>query len=75
MFSDGLVKLLKSGAVTNRLKKICPDGILASFAISTRNLFNIMDNNPLLVMKTIDWVNKEFHIAQNPEVTAINSCI
>lgn len=75
MFSDGLVELVKSGAVTNRLKKICPGRILASFAVGTRNLFNFMDDNPFLVMKTIDYVNKEFNIAQNPKVTAINSCI
>lgn len=75
MFSDGLVKLVKTGAVTNRLKKICPGRILASFAVGTKELFNFMDDNPFLVMKTIDFVNKEFNIAQNPKVTAINSCI
>lgn len=75
MFSDGLVELVKAGAVTNRLKKICPGRILASFAVGTKNLFNFMDDNPFLVMKTIDYVNKEFNIAQNPKVTAINSCI
>lgn len=75
MFSDGLVDLVKTGAVTNRLKKICPGRILASFAIGTRGLFDFMDDNPFLVMKTIDYVNKEFNIAQNPKVTAINSCI
>lgn len=26
-------------------------------------------------MRTIDFVNKEYVIAQNPKVTAINSCI
>jgi len=26
-------------------------------------------------MRTIDYVNREFIIAQNPKVTAINSCI
>lgn len=75
MFSDGLVDLVRSGAVTNRLKKICPGRILASFAVGTRKLFDFMDDNPFLVMKTIDYVNKEFNIAQNPKVTAINSCI
>lgn len=75
MFSDGLVDLVKTGAVTNRLKKICPGRIVSSFAVGTRKLFDFMDDNPFLVMKTIDFVNKEFNIAQNPKVTAINSCI
>lgn len=75
MFSDGLVDLVRTGAVTNRLKKICPGRIVASFAVGTRKLFDFMDDNPFLIMKTIDFVNKEFNIAQNPKVTAINSCI
>lgn len=75
MFSDGLVDLVKTGAVTNRLKKICPGRIVSSFAVGTKKLFDFMDDNPFLVMKTIDFVNKEFNIAQNPKVTAINSCI
>lgn len=75
MFSDGLVDLVRTGAVTNRLKKICPGRIVASFAVGTRKLFDFMNDNPFLIMKTIDFVNKEFNIAQNPKVTAINSCI
>lgn len=75
MFSDGLVDLVNAGAVTNRLKKICTGRILASFAVGTRKLFDFMDDNPFLVMKTIDYVNSEFNIAQNPKVTAINSCV
>lgn len=75
MFSDGLVDLVRTGAVTNRLKKICPGRIVSSFAVGTRKLFDFMDDNPFLIMKTIDFVNKEFNIAQNPKVTAINSCI
>jgi acyl-CoA hydrolase len=34
-----------------------------------------MDDNPYLVMMAIDYVNSEFNIAQNPKVTAINSCV
>ena len=75
MFSDGLVDLVRTGAVTNRLKKICQGRILTSFAVGTRKLFDFMHDNPFVIMKTIDYVNKEFHIAQNPKVTAINSCI
>ena len=47
----------------------------ASFTIGTRKLFDFMDDNPYLVMMAIDYVNNEFNIAQNPKVTAINSCI
>ncbi|RWS20112.1 4-hydroxybutyrate coenzyme A transferase-like protein, partial [Leptotrombidium deliense] len=75
MFSDGVVDLVEKGVISNRFKKIEPGRILASFTIGTRKLFDFMDDNPFLVMRTIDYVNKEFIIAQNPIVTAINSCI
>lgn len=46
-------------------------------SIKNTNLFklvNLIYHNHL-AMRTIDYVNREFIIAQNPKVTAINSCI
>ena len=75
MFSDGLVDLYNTGAITNRLKAIEAGRILATFVIGSRKVFDFMDNNPDIVMKTSDYTNSENNIAQNPKVTAINSCI
>ncbi len=75
MFSDGVVDLVEKGVITNRFKKLQTGRMTASFIIGTRRLFDYIDDNPYLVMMAIDYVNKEFNIAQNPKVTAINSCI
>ncbi|KAI1281891.1 4-hydroxybutyrate coenzyme A transferase [Halotydeus destructor] len=75
MFSDGVVDLVQKGVITNNKKVIEQGKIVSSFCIGTRKLFDFMDDNPFLTMKTIDFVNKEFIVAQNPKVTAINSCI
>lgn len=75
MFSDGVVDLFHLGCITNRFKKIEPGKIMASFIIGSKKLYDFADDNPFLTMRTIDFVNKEFVIAQNPKVTAINSCI
>lgn len=75
MFSDGIVDLVRTGAITNARKKIETGRFLASFCIGTRKLFDWMDDNPSLAMKTCDYVNRETIICQNPKVTAINACI
>jgi acyl-CoA hydrolase len=75
MFSDGVVDLVEKGVITNNNKVIEKGRIVASFCIGSRRLFDFMDDNPFLTMRTIDFVNKEFVVAQNPKVTAVNSCI
>jgi len=75
MFSDGVVELVEKGVITNNQKKIETGKIVSSFCIGSKKLFDFMDDNPFLTMRVVDFVNKEFIIAQNPKVTAINSCI
>lgn len=75
MFSDGVVELCEKGVITNSEKKLQTGRITGSFLIGSKRLYNFIDNNPFIVMMGIDYVNDEFNIAQNPKVTAINSCI
>ncbi|XP_074593264.1 succinyl-CoA:acetate/propanoyl-CoA:succinate CoA transferase [Brevipalpus obovatus] len=75
MFSDGVVDLVEKGVVTNRFKNVEQGRIVVSFIIGSRRLFDFVDDNPFVTMRTIDFVNRESVIAQNPKVTAINSCI
>lgn len=63
------------GVITNSEKKLQTGRITASFLIGSKKLYQFVDNNPFVVMMGIDYVNDEFNIAQNPKVTAINSCI
>ncbi|KAJ6220990.1 hypothetical protein RDWZM_006802 [Blomia tropicalis] len=75
MFSDGVVDLCHKGVITNRYKKLQTGRITASFLIGSKKLYEFVDNNPYIVMLGIDYVNDEFNVAQNPKVTAVNSCI
>lgn len=75
MFSDGVVDLVHQGVITNNNKKIEQGKIVASFIIGSKKVFDFADDNPFLTMRRVDFVNNEFVIAQNPLVTAINSCI
>ncbi|XP_046441896.1 4-hydroxybutyrate coenzyme A transferase-like [Daphnia pulex] len=75
MFSDGVVDLVEAGCITNSQKKILPGKIVGSFCLGSRRLYDFLDNNPFIVMGDVQWVNSSSLIAQNPKVTAINSCI
>lgn len=75
MFSDGVVELWNKGVITNQFKKLQTGRITASFLIGSKKLYDFVHNNPYIVMMSIDYVNDEVIVAQNPKVTAINSCI
>ena len=75
MFSDGLVDLVEKGAVTGECKRVHPGKIVAGFAMGTRRLYDFVDDNPLVAMLDIAYVNDPEVIRRNPRVTAINSAI
>lgn len=75
MFSDGLVDLVASGAVTGEHKRIHPGKIVAGFCMGTRKLYDFVDDNPDVAMLDIAYVNDTAVIRRNPRVTAINSAI
>ncbi|RZC39385.1 uncharacterized protein BDFB_006312, partial [Asbolus verrucosus] len=49
--------------------------IVGSFLIGTQKLYDFVDNNPFIEMLAIDYVNNTGIVAQQPRMTAINSCI
>ncbi|MCC6763772.1 MAG: acetyl-CoA hydrolase/transferase family protein [Deltaproteobacteria bacterium] len=75
MFSDRLVDLVATGAVTNRQKKAFHGRIVTSFVAGTRRTFDFVDDNPLVEFHPCDRTNDPIVIQQNPGVTAINSAL
>ncbi len=75
MFSDGLIDLVERGVVTGRNKKLHPGKIVSGFVIGTKRLYDFVDDNPLVAMLDIGYVNDTAVIRRNPKVTAINSAI
>lgn len=75
MFSDRVVELVESGAVTNRLKNVGRGRIVTSFINGTRRLFDFVHDNPLVAFYPCDWTNDTANIRKNPKVVAINSAI
>jgi acyl-CoA hydrolase len=75
MFSDGVVDLFERGAITGEHKRVHPGKIVAGFAMGTQKLYDFLDDNPLVAMLDIAYVNDTATIRRNPRVTAINSAI
>ncbi len=75
MFSDRVVDLVESGAVTNRFKNVGTGRIVTSFINGTRRLFDFVHDNPLVAFYPCDWTNDTSIIRKNPKVVAINSAL
>ena len=75
MFSDRLVDLAESGAITNRFKTVHPGRIVTSFVTGTRRLFDFVNDNPLVEFHSCDRTNDTAFIARNPRVVAINAAL
>ncbi|HCW06885.1 MAG TPA: 4-hydroxybutyrate CoA-transferase [Cytophagales bacterium] len=75
MFSDGIIPLVEKGVITNQHKRKHRGKIATAFMMGTRKLYDFADDNPLLMMLGIDYVNDASVIRTNPKVTAINSAI
>jgi 4-hydroxybutyrate CoA-transferase len=75
MFSDGVIKLVEEGVITNEKKTLHPGKIISSFVLGTRSLFDFLDDNPRIEFHPSHYVNNPFIIAQNKKMVAINSAI
>lgn len=75
MFSDGLLRLVKSGAVTGSKKTRFKNRIVTSFAMGSRALYDHCDHNPSVEFHPSDVVNDAGEIASQHAMMAINSAI
>ncbi|SIN71610.1 acetyl-CoA hydrolase/transferase family protein [Algoriphagus halophilus] len=75
MFSNGILELMKSGAVTNSFKKKHPGKVVSSFAAGTRELYDTVNDNPEFSFHEAAYVNDTAVIRKNPKVISINSCV
>jgi acyl-CoA hydrolase len=75
MFSDGVVDLAASGAITNRLKQVGRGRIVTSFVNGSQRVYDFVDDNPYVEFHPCDRTNDTAMIRANNRVTAINSAL
>ena len=75
MFSDGVIDLILKDVINGNHKGINPGRALATFLMGSQRLYDYVDDNPYIEMRTSDYVNDISIIKQNPKMVAINSAI
>ncbi len=75
LLSDGIIDLVKRGVVDNTNKSIDMGKTVASYCMGKKETYELLDENPTIEFKTIDYVNNPLIIAKNKLMTAINSAI
>lgn len=69
--TDALMDLIKSGAVTNRKKRLYRGKSVVSYALGTPELMSWLDANPLIEFQAINEVFSPVQIGKNPNFIAI----
>lgn len=75
MFSDGVIPLIEQGVINNKYKTKHKDYVVSGFMIGTRKLYDFVDDNPMIRMLDIQYVNDTAVIRRMPKMTSINSAI
>lgn len=75
MFSDGLLPLVESGVVNCKEKQIDKGKIVASFLMGSQDVYDFIDDNPMVAMMDVAHTNGIHVIRKNKKVTAINSAL
>ncbi len=75
MVSDGVMKAVEKGIITNLKKTLHPNKAVSTFVLGTKQLYEYVHNNPLFEIHPCDYTNNPFIIAQNDKMISINSAI
>lgn len=75
MVSDGVKHLVEKGVITGRKKTIHKGKIVVNFLMGSREFYDWVDDNPIIEMRTVDYTNNPYIIAQNKKMVAINSAL
>jgi len=75
MFSDGVIDLILKDVINCNYKGIGSGRALTTFLMGSKRLYDYVDDNPFIEMRSCDYVNDVANIRQNPKMVAINSAI
>jgi 4-hydroxybutyrate CoA-transferase len=75
VFSEGMIPLIESGAITNRRKSLHRDKIVATLVLGGQRAFDYVHDNPLFEFHPISYVCNPYVIAQNDRMVAINNAM
>ena len=75
MFTDSVVDLVEAGVVTGNHKERNRGKIVTAFLMGSRRLYDFVDDNPMVEMRSVDFTNDTHVIRSFRRMVAINSAI
>ena len=75
MIGDGLVDLVEAGVITNALKPIDAGVSITGALIGTRRLYEFVDRNPKIGMRSASYTHSEAVLSRLPRLVTLNSAI
>ena len=74
MFVDAYVHLYEEGKITGN-KNTNKGKMVFTFAMGSQDVYEFLDDNPLIMMAPVDYVNNLDVMAANDKLVSINSCL
>lgn len=71
VITEALVDLIEAGVVTGSRKSIHPHRVVASYAMGTRRLYDLLDNDVRFELRPIEYVADPQVIAQNTSMVSV----
>ena len=75
MFTDSMMTLIECGAVDNSLKAIHTGKTVAAFAAGSKRMYDYIDDNPMMEILPVNYVNDPAVIAQHDHFVSINAAL
>jgi acyl-CoA hydrolase len=75
MLSDQAMHAIERGVVTGARKTLHQGKVIITFALGSEELYDYLDNNPLIEAHPVDYVNDPFVVSQNEKMLAVNSAV
>ncbi|WP_426350376.1 acetyl-CoA hydrolase/transferase family protein [Alloiococcus sp. CFN-8] len=75
MISEGVVDLVEAGVITNGRKNFHRGKIIVTFLMGGKRLYDFANDNPMIEMHPVDYVNNPVVIMKNDNMVSINSCV
>ncbi len=75
MIADGVVDLFEKGAIDCSQKGIDEGKMVVTFLMGTKRLYDFCDKNPMVELRTVDYVNHPEVVAKLKNLVCINACV
>jgi acyl-CoA hydrolase len=75
MINDAMMKLYEKGVITGRYKSIWPGKMVGAFVYGSRELYDFVNENPIVELQPASVVNDPYRIGRNYKMFSVNTAV